>query len=79
MLLSDGMERIRTRDYGVLVGGLWQAILERIHPNVEWLALIHGAAVARNGEGLALCGPSGSGKSTLTAGLTSAGFRLFGR
>lgn len=74
MLLSDGMERIRTRDYGVLVGGLWQAILERIHPNVEWLALIHGAAVARNGEGLALCGPSGSGKSTLTAGLTSAGF-----
>ena len=74
VLILDGIERVRTRDHGVLLGGLWQAILERIHPNVEWLALIHGAAVARNGQGLALCGPSGSGKSTLTAGLISAGF-----
>jgi hypothetical protein len=74
VLVDDGIERIRTRDDGVLIGGLWQVILERIHPNVEWLALIHGAAVARNGEGIALCGPSGSGKSTLTAGLAGAGF-----
>lgn len=74
VLAVDGMERVRTRDDGLLVGGLWQTILERIHPNVEWLALIHGAAVARNGNGLALCGPSGSGKSTLTAGLVEAGF-----
>jgi hypothetical protein len=74
VLVTDGVERVRTRDDGMLVGGVWQAILEYIHPNVEWLALIHGAAVARNGDGIALCGPSGSGKSTLTAALTGAGF-----
>jgi Coenzyme PQQ synthesis protein D (PqqD) len=73
-LFNNGIERIRTRDDGVLVGGLWQAILELIHPNVEWIAHIHGAAVARDGVALALCGPSGSGKSTLTAGLTGTGF-----
>jgi hypothetical protein len=74
VLAIDGIERMRTRDDGMLVGGLWQTILEGIHPNVEWLALIHGAAVARNGNGVALCGPSGSGKSTLTAGLIEADF-----
>jgi hypothetical protein len=74
VLLTDGIERVRTSDEGILVGGVWQAILEYIHPNAEWLALIHGAAVARNGDGIALCGPSGSGKSTLAAGLMEAGF-----
>ena len=74
MLFADGIERVRTSDEGMLVGGVWQAILECIHPNVEWLALIHGAAVARSGDGIALCGPSGSGKSTLAAGLMEAGF-----
>jgi hypothetical protein len=74
ILLCDGVERIRTLNQGLLVGGLWQAILESIHPNVVWLALIHGAAVAHNGKGIALCGPSGSGKTTLAAGLISNGF-----
>jgi hypothetical protein len=74
VLLCDGVERIRTFDQGLLGGGLWQAILERIHPNVAWLALMHGAAVAHKGKGLALCGPSGSGKTTLAAGLISNGF-----
>ena len=74
VLLADGIERIRTGDEGMIVGGVWQTILEYIHPPVEWLALIYGAAVARNGDGIALCGPSGSGKSTLTAGLTGVGF-----
>jgi hypothetical protein len=74
VLLCDGLERIRTFDHGLLGRGLWQAILERIHPNVAWLAPMHGAAVAHNGSGLALCGPSGSGKTTLAAGLISNGF-----
>jgi Coenzyme PQQ synthesis protein D (PqqD) len=74
VLLCDGLERIRTLDLGLLVGGLWQAILECIHPNVAWLALMHGAAVAHNGSGFALCGPSGSGKTTLAASLISNGF-----
>ena len=74
VLLCDGLERIRTIDQALLRGGLLQAILERIHPNVGWLALIHGAAVAHNAKGLALCGPSGSGKTTLAAGLIGKGF-----
>jgi hypothetical protein len=77
MLFCDGVERICTRDWGLLVGSLWQAILERIHPNRAWLALIHGAAVARGGKGIALVGPSGSGKTTLTAALIDNGFDYF--
>jgi hypothetical protein len=74
LLLEDGIERIRTGDAGLLAGALQQTVLERIYPNVDWLGLVHGAAVARNNEGIGLAGPSGSGKSTLTAGLLRAGF-----
>lgn len=74
LLIEDGVERIRTGDAGQLAGALQQAVLERVHGNVGWLALIHGAALARRGEGIGLAGPSGSGKSTLAAGLLKAGF-----
>jgi Coenzyme PQQ synthesis protein D (PqqD) len=74
VLIRDGLERMRTCDPGLLVGGLWHSILECIHPNVHWRAVIHGAALARNGIGLALAGPSGSGKTTLAAALVSRGF-----
>lgn len=74
VLIRDGVERIRTGDPSVLIGGMWHAILECIHPGVHWRALLHGAALARDGIGLALAGPSGSGKTTLAAGLVSRGF-----
>lgn len=74
VLVRDGVERMRTSDPGLLSGGLWHVILETIHPNVRWRAIIHGAALARNDIGLALAGPSGSGKTTLAAGLVSRGF-----
>lgn len=73
-LVVDGVERSRTRDAGLLMGGVWQAILDHLHPSLEWLALMHGGAVSRDGKGIALCAPSGSGKSTLTAALTASGF-----
>jgi hypothetical protein len=74
VLVRDGLERMRTSDPGLLGGGLWHSVLECIHPDVHWRAIIHGAALARNGMGLALAGPSGSGKTTLAAGLVSRGF-----
>jgi hypothetical protein len=74
VVLRDGIERIRTVDAGQLVGGLWQTIIEAIHRDLRWLAVMHGAAVARNGAGIALSAPSGSGKSTLAAGLVGHGF-----
>jgi hypothetical protein len=70
----DGVERGRTRDAGLLMGGVWQVILDHLHPSRQWLALMHGGAVSRDGNAIALCAPSGSGKSTLTAGLTASGF-----
>lgn len=73
-LVVDGVERSRTRDAGLLMGGVWQAILDHLHPSLEWLALMHGGAVSRSGKAVALCAPSGSGKSTLTAALTATGF-----
>ncbi|MES2196403.1 MAG: PqqD family peptide modification chaperone [Pseudomonadota bacterium] len=74
LLVEDGVERIRTDDSGLLAGALQQAVLERIHRDVAWLALVHGAALARDGSGIGLAGPSGSGKSTLAAGLRQAGY-----
>jgi hypothetical protein len=74
VLTVDGRERLRTNDPAAAAGTLYIAILERIYPDVEWFALIHGAALARKVQGLALVGPSGSGKSTLAAGLMAAGF-----
>ncbi len=73
VLLSNGLERVRTSDPSHFVGGLWQTLLECIHPNVRWRAIIHGAALARNGSGLVFSAPSGSGKSTLAAGLVARG------
>ena len=73
-LVEDGRERLRTDEPTLVVGALYVAVLERIRPGLHWFALMHGAALARNGQGLALVGSSGAGKSTLAAGLIGAGF-----
>jgi hypothetical protein len=73
-LLVDGIERLRTRDAGQLIGAVNQTILERIHPGIEWLAIVHGAAVARDGDGWAIPAACGSGKTTLTAYLLARGY-----
>lgn len=74
MLAVDGTERVRTSDPGVLIGALYQAVLQKIHPRIDWLALVHGGALARNGVGIGLPAPSGSGKTTLIAYLMTRGF-----
>jgi hypothetical protein len=56
------------------IGALFVAVLEFLHAGVEWFALLHGAALARNRQGFALAGSAGAGKSTLAAGLIAAGF-----
>jgi Coenzyme PQQ synthesis protein D (PqqD) len=73
-LLEDGRERLRTDDPALAIGALFVAVLECIRPGVQWFALLHGAALARNGHGFALAGAPGAGKSTLAAGLIAAGF-----
>src|SRR5207253_2669275 len=70
-LLVDGNEQFRTPDEAQLVGGVCQAILEYLHPDVEWLAMVHGAAIARGGAGLIFPAASGSGKTTLVAHLAA--------
>jgi hypothetical protein len=70
-LLVDGSEQFRTPDEAQLVGGVCQAILEYLHPGVEWLAMVHGAAVARGDAGLVFPAASGSGKTTLVAHLAA--------
>jgi Coenzyme PQQ synthesis protein D (PqqD) len=74
ILVEDGRETVRTIDPAEVIGALFVAVLERTRPNLEWLALIHGAALGFGGKGLALAGPSGSGKSTLAAGLVAQGY-----
>ena len=74
VLRRDGRELARTGDLALVMGGLWQMVLESVYPETRWLALMHGAAMARDGNGIALSAPSGSGKSTLAAGLLRAKF-----
>src|SRR4029079_12319490 len=50
---------------------VFQAILEYLHPEVEWLAMVHGAAIARGDAGLVFPAASGSGKTTLVAYLAA--------
>jgi Coenzyme PQQ synthesis protein D (PqqD) len=73
-LVENGVERFRTREEAQLIGGLWQAIVDRVYPDVETLAFMHGAAFEFDGRGVGLCAPSGSGKSTLVAALMAEGF-----
>lgn len=70
-LLVNGSEQFRTPDEAQLVGGVCQAILEYLHPQIEWLAMLHGAAVAREDAGLIFPAASGSGKTTLVAHLAA--------
>jgi hypothetical protein len=70
-LLVNGSEQFRTLDEAQLVGGLCQAILEYLHPGIEWLAMLHGAAIARGDAGLVFPAASGSGKTTLVAHLAA--------
>jgi hypothetical protein len=66
-LLMHGREQFRTGDEAQLIGGISQAVLEYLHPGLEWLAMMHGGAVSRNGLALAFPAASGSGKTTLIA------------
>lgn len=70
-LLVNGSEQFRTPDEAQLAGGVFQAILEYLHPEVEWLAMVHGAAIARGDAGLVFPAASGSGKTTLVAYLAA--------
>ena len=70
-VLVDGIERLRTADGGLIVGAVDQTILENLHPEIDWLAMIHGGAIMRGDAGFAVPGKCGSGKTTLIAYLTA--------
>jgi hypothetical protein len=76
LLIADGRQCARTVDPAQAIGALFVAVLERTRANLQWFALIHGAALGRDARGIALAGPSGSGKSTLAAGLIAAGYHF---
>ncbi|HEY4405602.1 MAG TPA: PqqD family peptide modification chaperone [Xanthobacteraceae bacterium] len=70
-VLVNGIERLRTADSGQIVGAIDQTLLGYLHPEIDWLAMIHGGAVARDGAGFAIPGACGSGKTTLIAHLVA--------
>jgi Coenzyme PQQ synthesis protein D (PqqD) len=73
-LLVNGKERVRADDNGFVLGAVNQTILEHIHPGTDWLAMIHGGAIARNGSACVFPAASGSGKTTLIAYLIARGY-----
>lgn len=58
----------------LLIGAFHQAILERLHPTMQFCAMVHAGAVAFGENALVIAAPSGSGKSTLIAYLVARGF-----
>jgi hypothetical protein len=69
-----GTRRIEALTDGEAIGAVLQSILELMHPNTNWLAILHGASVCLKEHGLVFLGTSGSGKSTLAAYLSRRGF-----
>ena len=72
---SDAIVSLNSRPRGFArsheeaIGAIYELLLEALHPNVEWLALFHASAVARDNAALLFPAPSGSGKSTLVTSL----------
>jgi hypothetical protein len=65
----DSRPRGFARSHEEAIGAIYELLLEALHPNVEWLALFHASAVARDNAALLFPAPSGSGKSTLVTSL----------
>lgn len=74
VLRKDGREILRTDSSAEMTGALFQTLLSSTHAIDDWLAIIHGGAVAAQGRAILLPGASRSGKSTLGAFLVSRGF-----
>lgn len=70
----NDVELYRVTSVAEVTGALFQTILSSIYSGEQWLAIIHGGAVATDGRAVLLPGTSGSGKSTLGAFLFSRGF-----
>jgi len=75
LLMIDGRERLRSTQTQEVLGKLIQELVELLHPGVDFLAFVHGGAVAKDGRAYAFAAPSGSGKSTLVAYLNQKGYR----
>lgn len=73
-LLKDDAPLLDSPDGGEMAGAVFQATLEGIHSGIDWLGLMHGAAVARDGGAILIPGASGAGKSTLAAFLAARGY-----
>lgn len=73
-LSVNGRSYLRAPDSREIVGGIWQAILEKTSGRSQWLGILHAAAIHRDGKALLISAPSGSGKSTLAAGLRARGY-----
>jgi hypothetical protein len=77
VLRVNGAETLRTARTAEMIGAVFQFMLTQVHPETEWLALVHGAAVrSPDGRAVLLPGDGGSGKSTLAAWLSRRGFGL---
>jgi len=61
-----------------LLGQISKRLLDWEHPDINFLAYFHAAAVSRDGQSILLPGVSGIGKSTLTAYLVGHGFAYLG-
>jgi hypothetical protein len=73
-LLKDGVPLLASSDGGEMAGAVFQAVLEGVHAGIDWLGLMHGAAVARDDGAILIPGASGAGKSTLAAFLAAQGY-----
>ena len=76
VLYADGAAWLTSNDSGDVVGGVFHLLLQRLWGEHDWVEMIHGAALERDGGAIVMPAKSGAGKTTLAAYLSRRGYDL---
>lgn len=74
IVAMDDIESFRSANKDEAGAALSQHLVEAIHPDETWAAILHGAVLGADGRCIVLPAQNQAGKSTLSAALLHAGF-----
>jgi hypothetical protein len=77
-VIENGKETISSIEPEAAFSLVRRRLVENLHPELDWLAMLHAGVVATDGAAILIPGRSGSGKSTLVATLAANDFYYFG-
>jgi hypothetical protein len=76
-LIVDGEEQMRGAIPHGFKDAVHRALVERVYPDLDWFAVLHAGAFARDGKCIVLPAESGSGKTTLIGYLMAHGYEYY--